>query len=471
MRCFLLLLALAAARGQDTCQSGPEAQYLLFGTKTAYNYVNRNLPNLNPQNIPGCQPKAIWLLNRHGATNPEADELPQLQHLTAFRDNVVKNYHDGYNKEPRMCLGDQSLLTRWAWNPRQNLTFAGDLTTNGYMRTEELAQTWVSRYPSLLTDNKHDYMFKFAKDKRSSESFHAFTAGLFRSRPEDLDLPHDNDEKLLKPDKFCPAWSRDIGDSNETLRQRDIFESKHEWADMVSNISSRLGFTYDIDRSIIKNIYQMCRYNKAWDITQISPWCSAFSREDLRRFEYAEDLETFYKYGYGSETSPKLACPLIKDMMDFFYKHVNANVPQQPVSQILFGEAPAVLLLTGALGGRRDDAPLTGDNFHTVPAQSRKWSSSAAAPFNGNLAAVLYKCNPNGNFGYKDRHQILFLQNEQTMDLPFCKVGLCEWSDIKVRLGDIANKCNLDFCNGAATLNGVVALSVGLFAFFVRYLA
>lgn len=48
----------------------------------------------------------------------------------------------------------------------------------------------------------------------------------------------------------------------------------------------------------------------------------AFSREDLRRFEYAEDLKTYTQYGYQSELSPKIGCTQVKDFVNFFRNHV-----------------------------------------------------------------------------------------------------------------------------------------------------
>lgn len=83
--------------------------------------------------------------------------------------------------------------------------------------------------------------------------------------------------------------------------------------------------------------------------------------------------------------------------------------------------------------------------------------------------SIFRRCNPNANFGFKDRYQVLFLQNEQTMKLENCRDGLCEWSYIESKFGEVANKCNLDFCNGAPRLNSFVALSLTLVAFCFRY--
>lgn len=29
-------------------------------------------------------------------------------------------------------------------------------------------------------------------------------------------------------------------------------------------------------------IYDMCRYQKAWNLEQVSPWCAAFSHDNLK---------------------------------------------------------------------------------------------------------------------------------------------------------------------------------------------
>jgi multiple inositol-polyphosphate phosphatase/2,3-bisphosphoglycerate 3-phosphatase len=31
----------------------------------------------------------------------------------------------------------------------------------------------------------------------------------------------------------------------------------------------------------VKDIYDGCRYQKAWNVTATSPWCAAFTKEDL----------------------------------------------------------------------------------------------------------------------------------------------------------------------------------------------
>ncbi|KAL0893303.1 hypothetical protein ABMA27_014895 [Loxostege sticticalis] len=468
---LLAVLALATLGfGQEICLSGEEDPYLLFGTKTAYIFANRGLPNNNrAHEVPGCQPVAFWMMNRHGSHNPEADEIEKLQNLTNLKNNIVNNYRGGNfrNNNQRICTSDFNLLERWEWNPRHNLTFAGDLTSDGYVSAQQLAQAWKQKYPGLFNDNRHNYLFKYADDRRSSTTFKAFSEGLFKSMADNYDLPKENDEKLLRPYKFCGAWNKSIEENPDTPSQRQIFESKQEYKDMVANVSLRLGFNYDIEADVVRSIYQMCRYNKAWDVTQISPWCAAFTREDLRRLEYAEDLDTYCKYGYGNELNKKVGCAYVKDMMSFFTKHVENELPQQPQVMVQFTEAASILMALGAMGTHEDTVPLTGDNYHTAPIQARKWASSTMSPFNANLAAVLYKCTLNGNYQINDQYQVLLLENEKPISLDWCRVGLCEWSQIVSKLGDIANSCDAEACNGATTVGRYVAVTMSLVFFAV----
>ncbi|XP_072931747.1 multiple inositol polyphosphate phosphatase 1-like [Epargyreus clarus] len=467
---WVLLGALALVTlvgGQETCLSGEEDPYFLFGTKTAYTFSNRGIPTDRHHEVLGCQPAAIWLLSRHGSHNPEADEIPNLQKLVDFKNNIISNYRNGNfrNTNQRICTSDLNLLERWEWNSRLNATFAGDLTSDGYISTQQLAQAWKQRYPGLMTENKYDFLFKYVNDRRSETSYRAFTEGLFREQAETYDVRKENDENKLRPYKFCPAWQKDVEENNDTLGQVRTFESKQEYKEMITNISLRLGFNYDINKEMVENMYDMCRYNKAWNIAQISPWCAVFTKEDLKRLEYAEDLETYYKYGYGNPMNQKVSCAGVKDMMDFFKIHVDNATPQQPKAQIHLTEAPTLLLTLAALNARRDSAPLTGDNYHTNFVQNRKWANSAMAPFNGNLAAILYKCTPNGNFQVKEEHQVLFLENERPLYLEGCRVGLCDWSYVKQRMGVVADNCNMEFCNSATKINGLLSLSVVLVVF------
>lgn len=65
-------------------------------------------------------------------------------------------------------------------------------------------------------------------------------------------------------------------------------------------------------------MYDMCRYDKAWNVNHRSAWCAVFIKEELQVLEYLEDLDSFYDAGYGSEANIRLGCSAIKDMIKKF---------------------------------------------------------------------------------------------------------------------------------------------------------
>ena len=65
-------------------------------------------------------------------------------------------------------------------------------------------------------------------------------------------------------------------------------------------------------------IYDMCRFDKALNFGKLSPWCAAFSPEDLLIFEYNEDMKSYYKNGYGYEINADQACNPVVDLFNYF---------------------------------------------------------------------------------------------------------------------------------------------------------
>lgn len=62
----------------------------------------------------------------------------------------------------------------------------------------------------------------------------------------------------------------------------------------------------------------MCRFDKAWNVSGRSPWCAAFSKDELIILEYLQDLESYYESGYGDKLNLQLGCMPIKDMIEGF---------------------------------------------------------------------------------------------------------------------------------------------------------
>lgn len=61
-------------------------------------------------------------------------------------------------------------------------------------------------------------------------------------------------------------------------------------------------------------------------VQQRSPWCIAFTKNQLKLLEYGEDLKYYVKSGYGNRLSPKIGCGAIKDFYDRFERTVDGKL-------------------------------------------------------------------------------------------------------------------------------------------------
>lgn len=65
-------------------------------------------------------------------------------------------------------------------------------------------------------------------------------------------------------------------------------------------------------------MYDMCRFEKAWEVSKTSAWCAPFTKEELRVMEYMEDLYYYYAIGNGRKINAQLGCPVLQDMVNNF---------------------------------------------------------------------------------------------------------------------------------------------------------
>ena len=65
-------------------------------------------------------------------------------------------------------------------------------------------------------------------------------------------------------------------------------------------------------------MYKACAFETAWDVNKPAEWCSVFTDDHLKAFEYLEDLDFYYCCGPGGPMNFKLGCPILKDMFQHF---------------------------------------------------------------------------------------------------------------------------------------------------------
>ncbi|XP_017087639.2 multiple inositol polyphosphate phosphatase 1 isoform X1 [Drosophila bipectinata] len=459
---FMLLLPLVAlAQDDDYCfsQDTSRPQTRQFSSKTAYQIVKGS--DIERQYlVPKCEPKKMWIFHRHGTRLPKKSMIKKAPRLAELRDLIVKNYRVLKTKPDRdpLCQTDLIALQMWKWNSSITGDMEEYLTAQGYDDLRGTAKLYQRYYPNVLPKEYNDtyYQFRHTDTQRTTESFKAFAEGLFgtANSAHPVDIP--KQDLLLRPYDYCQSY-KDLNYKGEGSE----FQKYHQstvWKNNLVDISTRLGFQYTLDEDDIKLMYDMCRYEQAWQVDRNSVWCGAFLPEQVTVFEYAEDLKYYYGSGYGFEEIERLNCRLVQDLLT----HLNNPVSPHVVAH--FGHSTGLLTLITALGLKKDGVKLRADNY--LDLASRRWKSSLIDPFASNFVAVKYDCPQD-----LDREKVVFFLNQDAVQLDWCNVGLCKWSDVLAKYQTIADAdCGEYFCRsgGASSLaSGISMLASSLVALLV----
>ncbi|KAH0950688.1 hypothetical protein HN011_001250 [Eciton burchellii] len=422
------------ARDVDFCFADEDDPYLYMATKTAYHFVHGGKTRF--QSVPNCRPMQIWMLAAHGTRCPSLDEINEIVSLTDIKEQILNNHE--VRNDGHMCNRDLDNLKRWKPDEYLASERAEVLTPQGVEDMRLLARRLQSNFPELLLPNASNitsanYKFRATEARDSMESF---MEGLFSSRtaifPEESSL----NDTLLTAYKTCSVW-QDAQPSEDT--EGDRFDAGPEFQNLVRNVSRRLGFLYNISADKIIAMYDACRYEKSWAVTKLSPWCAVFSKEELRILEYREDLNYYYKAGYGRDINSRLGCPLLHDMMQHFWNLARDETPNEPAGIFYFSDIISLQNLLTTMGINEDPMPLAAFNYKDMA--RRQWRTSLISPFAANLIAVFYKCNDS-----TDRNKVMFYLAEKPVRYDGCQVGLCDWQFLKSKFGELASSCKLDIC-------------------------
>lgn len=133
--------------------------------------------------------------------------------------------------------------------------------------------------------------------------------------------PHDND-KVLRYYDACPRFKR-IQKSNG---ENGKFVRGPEVKQLVKNIETRLNLTGKVKLSAADayNLWLLCAF-ETQVLGNMSSWCTLFNREDLKVFEYFNDLRLYHDYGYGKKFNQKITCHLINNIITSVKKFVSGD--------------------------------------------------------------------------------------------------------------------------------------------------
>ncbi|XP_017472735.1 PREDICTED: multiple inositol polyphosphate phosphatase 1 [Rhagoletis zephyria] len=261
--------------GQDDYCFGKDTERLQtrhFTSKTAYQII-KGTHIEKEYLVPGCKPKKMWILHRHGTRLPTTKTIKAAPRLDILRDEIVKNYRVRRTRPDTnaLCQEDLIFLGMWKWNNSITVDQEEYLTSQGYEDLKGTAKTYQRYYGDILTKNYNNtyYKFRHTNTQRTTESFKAFVEGLFGQNNNVQPEPIPEQDLLLRPYDYCESW-RAHDYSSESYK----FKHSAIWNKTTADISKRLGFQYSLESMDVELMWDMCRYEQAWHVDRTSVWCS-----------------------------------------------------------------------------------------------------------------------------------------------------------------------------------------------------
>ncbi|XP_055378734.1 multiple inositol polyphosphate phosphatase 1 [Condylostylus longicornis] len=437
-----------------------KSQTRQYATKTAYDVAKGSDSSVNYK-IAGCIQEKVWIMIRHGARWPTVKDIQEMRNLEDLRVEVIRNYEERKTQPSTgaLCMDDKFSIKTWKLSKNLSTdSFAEKLAPQGYQDMKLIARNYRRFLPEIFEPiDERNFDFRYTPTQRTQESFKAFAEGILQRAPDVG--PQPEVDPVLNPYAGCDRWEeQNKNDKSNNASEYNIFINSEIMKDTVRRISRRLGFKFALSRAQIDTVWDMCRFEQAWHPNRNSPWCAAFTPEHVTVLEYAEDLRNYYKVGYGNELNSRIACSAVQDMV----RHLNNS--NEPHIAAYFTHSANIQLLLTALGIAKDRDALRANNFHDM--KNRNWKSSELAPFASNFAAIKYSCE-GGN-----EKRVMFVLNQKTVDLDWCKVGLCNWGDALVTLDRFTKAdCSQYYCSENSSTNiqsSFLVLILTLIIYFIN---
>ncbi|XP_015794310.1 multiple inositol polyphosphate phosphatase 1 [Tetranychus urticae] len=404
----------------------------VYAAKTKYDQSVKLFAKLADSiDIPStCKPIMFYLFSRHGIRYPEKDDIIDMEEILPKLQSEIIN---GYNSDQsELCEQDYQTVKDWKLQmvPEND----NHLTSSGVETTKKIAGLFYERYPSLFDPSEVEFKVGITSKVRTNETAHAFVDGLRDLRP-DINI-NEEDYVIRNHLQFHSICKKKInGKIPEPRQVKEITESKL-FQKLRQRISKRMGLNRTIDDAELSVMYKSCCFEQA--IYEKAPWCSLFTKKELRALETREDLKHYYRNGPGLYLNHQMPCPLIGDLYRAVIKGIAQ--PENKTTYLYFSHAGALARLWAALG-LFDDLEI---NHNFCPDENRKWRTSLMLSFNVNFDVVLHRCTENNKSTNPSDYKLLTMINGFPVKIDHCDDSMCNASKFLKKYKKMAESCDLD---------------------------
>ncbi|KAI9925832.1 hypothetical protein MW887_005638 [Aspergillus wentii] len=452
----------------------------------------------------GCELSQVHVLHRHAQRYPTGAPLDGVP-MESFHDKFV-NYTRSHPNEA-VGKGPLAFLNDWEYFLGEELL----LTTGAATEATSGADTWakygrtvyraspgeaswnesMNVYPNGTARSKP--VFRTTSQARILESARWWLSGFFgntgaNSSYDQYDLviiPEVNPfNNTLAPGSACPGAHTDGDDSAEVFATKALSPA-------LKRLSKFLPSDFNLTSSDVLGMITLCPYEYA--TLGSSAFCSLFTEQEWRDFEYITDVIFYGDYGFGSpsgraqgigyvlELAARLEAKLIYSSDTSINYTYDDNTAQFPLHQPLYMDMSHddnIVSVIAALGMEYfnyGSQGLPGDLTKSPPRTfklneitpfgarfiSEVWTCPSDTSFD-NLGATLYK-NPDLSSKKDTKDYIRFVLNNAPVPLkgvPGCdgaKNGFCAVPDFLKGVPDMKKEAEYQYaCYGDYNSTGQV---------------
>eukprot|EP00009_Paramoeba_aestuarina_P004819 CAMPEP_0201510548 /NCGR_PEP_ID=MMETSP0161_2-20130828/3190_1 /ASSEMBLY_ACC=CAM_ASM_000251 /TAXON_ID=180227 /ORGANISM="Neoparamoeba aestuarina, Strain SoJaBio B1-5/56/2" /LENGTH=428 /DNA_ID=CAMNT_0047905737 /DNA_START=169 /DNA_END=1452 /DNA_ORIENTATION=- len=416
-------------------------------------YVNENLGQQRPYlpmgssdsytpPPPSCHLVHLEYLARHGSDQPENGTITRMADMQASIQDFLA---EGGEFNPEYSW--MGSWTPYPYIPAQG----GLLNEQGAKEHYDIAKRMVLDYPEVMNKSYNPKRFHFQETQitRTGVSAMSFAFGMMEGK--DLSPPFiESNTIAIDKELFffapCLTYNFEVLLNKSAYIQESLFEKT--LAVNAVEVSKRLGTfpLWNLTSDDIQTMWSTCKLEASLQ-HNYSQFCSIWSTTDVDSFSFVEDLDFYYKRGYGYEIDYSCAvdlmggifgniadsvatiqqfnedCGPIKESWGSECQEKARNAPYNLAGSFRFAHAETMTPILAWLGLYNTPSSLMRADTPPQKRNEREWKTSILTPYAANLNFAVYLCDEEGEGGGETVVKVL--HNEKEMVLPCCEDVYC----------------------------------------------
>ncbi|EMC97560.1 hypothetical protein BAUCODRAFT_138831 [Baudoinia panamericana UAMH 10762] len=371
-------------------------------------FSGSNVFNICPEPPSGCTVDQVGFTSRHGSRYPDPSAYYQWTNLSAkpFTTNA----------------SEFQFLHNWQPVLRNPIPELSELSIGGYRELYDMGVQYRWLYPTLYTENTpfvlwaNRYQEGIFRVVDTARLFARGYVGPNATADGSVYVLNQSDPRSiansLAPSDLCPAYVDNSGGAYAT-----------NWSNIyVPPIVSRINSLFqglNFTSSDVTLFPYLCGFET--QITgRVSPWCGAFTEQEILHYEYAQDIRYWYGSGLGTTVDKNLMLPFLTQLVQRFVDGPNASYPNgngtnafHPNPLIAtFTNDGQINQLAAAIGVFDDQPPLPA----TYILQNRTFRASNFVTMRGTISFERLNCGTQGLF-------MRMKLNDEVYPVPSCQQG------------------------------------------------